>query len=114
MDFKKYVINIAGRDVTFETGKLCGQANGSCLVRCGDTVVMVNVTMSAAPKPGIDFFPLSVEYQEKMYSVGKIPGGFKKKNGFKRSLEIYGEFSLYRQEYCGCVYSMNRLAQINK
>ena len=81
MDFKKYVINIAGRDVTFETGKLCGQANGSCLVRCGDTVVMVNVTMSAAPKPGIDFFPLSVEYQEKMYSVGKIPGGFKKREG---------------------------------
>lgn len=81
MDYKKYVINVAGKDVTFETGKLCGQANGSCLVRCGDTVVMVNVTMSAAPKPGIDFFPLSVEYQEKMYSVGKIPGGFKKREG---------------------------------
>ena len=81
MDYKKYVINVAGKDVTFETGKLCGQANGSCLVRCGDTVVMVNVTMSDAPKPGIDFFPLSVEYQEKMYSVGKIPGGFKKREG---------------------------------
>jgi polyribonucleotide nucleotidyltransferase len=77
----KYTINIAGRDVTFETGKYCGQANGTCMVRSGDTVVMVNVTMSDAPKPGIDFFPLSVEYQEKMYSVGKIPGGFKKREG---------------------------------
>lgn len=77
----KYTINIAGRDVTFETGKYCMQSNGTCLVRSGDTVVMVNVTMSKAPKPGIDFFPLSVEYQEKMYSVGKIPGGFKKREG---------------------------------
>lgn len=81
MEDKKYVINIAGKDVTFETGKYCAQSNGTCMVRCGDTVVMVNVTMSDAPKPGIDFFPLSVEYQEKMYSVGKIPGGFKKREG---------------------------------
>lgn len=81
MEDKKYVINIAGKEVTFETGKYCMQSNGTCMVRCGDTVVMVNVTMSDAPKPGIDFFPLSVEYQEKMYSVGKIPGGFKKREG---------------------------------
>ncbi|MBP3619086.1 MAG: polyribonucleotide nucleotidyltransferase, partial [Clostridia bacterium] len=81
MDFKKYVINVAGKDISFETGKLCGQSNGSCLVRCGDTVVMVNVTMSEQAKEGQDFFPLSVEYQEKMYSVGKIPGGFKKREG---------------------------------
>ncbi len=81
MDYKKYVINVAGKDIIFETGKLCGQSNGSCLVRCGDTVVMVNVTMSDEPKPGQDFFPLSVEYQEKMYSIGKIPGGFKKREG---------------------------------
>ncbi len=81
MEFKKYVINVAGKEISFETGKLCGQANGSCLVRSGDTVVMVNVTMSEQPKPGQDFFPLSVEYQEKMYSVGKIPGGFKKREG---------------------------------
>ena len=60
-----YTINIAGRDVTFETGKYCMQSNGTCMVRSGDTVIMVNVTMSKAPKPGIDFFPLSVEYQEK-------------------------------------------------
>ena len=81
MEFKKYVLNIAGKDVYFETGKWCGQANGSYVVRCGETVVMVNVTMAEEPKPGIDFFPLSVEYQEKMYSVGKIPGGFKKREG---------------------------------
>ena len=78
---KKYKIEIAGKEVTFETGALCMQANGSCLVSCGETVIMVNVTMSDEPKPGIDFFPLSVEYQEKMYSVGKIPGGFKKREG---------------------------------
>ncbi len=81
MDYKKYVLNVAGKEISFETGKLCGQSNGSCLVRSGDTVVMVNVTMSEEPKPGQDFFPLSVEYQEKMYSVGKIPGGFKKREG---------------------------------
>ena len=69
------------KKVIFETGALCGQSNGSCLVTCGETVIMVNVTMSEEPKPGIDFFPLSVEYQEKMYSVGKIPGGFKKREG---------------------------------
>lgn len=78
---KKFKIDIAGKEVVFETGALCGQSNGSCLVTCGETVIMVNVTMSEEPKPGQDFFPLSVEYQEKMYSVGKIPGGFKKREG---------------------------------
>jgi len=78
---KIYEIEIGGKKVTFETGRLCEQANGSCLVRCGETVVMVNVTMSAEPRPGIDFFPLGVDFEEKMYSVGKIPGGFKKREG---------------------------------
>lgn len=78
-DAKIYEIEIGGRKVTFETGKLCEQANGSCLVRCGESVVMVNVTMAAQPRPGIDFFPLAVDFEEKMYSVGKIPGGFKKR-----------------------------------
>ncbi len=81
MEFKKYVLDVAGKEISFETGKLCGQSNGSCLVRSGDTVVMVNVTMSEQAKEGQDFFPLSVEYQEKMYSIGKIPGGFKKREG---------------------------------
>lgn len=76
-----FEIEIGGRKVTFETGKYCEQSSGSCLVRCGETAVMVNVNMSPAPRPGIDFFPLSVDFEEKMYAVGKIPGGFKKREG---------------------------------
>ncbi len=64
-----------------EIGKYCEQANGSCVVRCGDTAVMVNATLAAAPRDGIDFFPLGVDFEEKMYAVGKIPGGFKKREG---------------------------------
>ena len=78
---KIFEIEVGGKKVSFETGRLCGQANGSCLVKCGETVVMVNVTMADQPRPGIDFFPLGVDYEEKMYSVGKIPGGFKKREG---------------------------------
>ena len=80
-DAKIYEIEIGNKKVTFETGRLCEQSNGSCLVKCGETVVMVNVTMSKEPRPGIDFFPLQVDFEEKMYSVGKIPGGFKKREG---------------------------------
>lgn len=80
-DAKIFNIEIGGKNVSFETGRLCEQSNGSCLVRCGETVVMVNVTMSKQPRPGIDFFPLAVDFEEKMYSVGKIPGGFKKREG---------------------------------
>ena len=80
-DAKIYEIEIGGKKVSFETGRLCEQANGTCLVKAGETVVMVNVTMAAEPRPGIDFFPLGVDYEEKMYSVGKIPGGFKKREG---------------------------------
>lgn len=72
---------IGGRKVTFETNKFCEQSSGSCLVRCEETAVLVNVNMSAEPRPGIDFFPLSVDFEEKMYAVGKIPGGFKKREG---------------------------------
>ena len=72
---------IGGREVSVDVGKYAQQANGSCMVRCGDTVVMVNVTMAPKPREGMDFFPLSVDYEEKMYSVGKIPGGFKKREG---------------------------------
>ncbi len=80
-DAKIYEIEVGGKKITFETGRLCEQSNGSCLVKSGETVVMVNVTMSKEPRPGIDFFPLQVDYEEKMYSVGKIPGGFKKREG---------------------------------
>lgn len=67
--------------MTVEIGKYCGLSNGSCIIRCGDTVVMTNVNMSPEPRPGMDFFPLSVDFEEKMYAVGKIPGSFKRREG---------------------------------
>lgn len=69
----------AGRELIVETGKTSELANGSCWVRYGETVVMANVTMSAKPREGVDFFPLSVDYEEKLYAVGKIPGSFLKR-----------------------------------
>lgn len=72
-NFKVFETEIGGRKVLVETGKYAEQANGSCVVRCGDTVVMVNVTMSETPREGMDFFPLQVDFEEKMYAVGKIP-----------------------------------------
>ncbi len=72
---------IGGREVTVETGKYAEQANGHCIVRCGDTMVMTNVCMSEQPRPGMDFFPLSVDFEEKLYSIGKIPGSFKRREG---------------------------------
>lgn len=81
MERKIFKTTIGGRELVIETGAYCGQANGSCIVRCGDTVVMVNATMAKAPREGMDYFPLGVDYEEKMYAVGKIPGGFKKREG---------------------------------
>ena len=72
--FKTFETTFAGRPLVVETGKMAQLANGSCLVRWGETVVMVNITASKQPREGIDFFPLSVDYEEKLYSVGKIPG----------------------------------------
>ena len=79
--FKVYETELAGRKLTIETGKFAALANGSVVVRYGDTTVMVNVTASKEPKDGIDFFPLSVDYEEKLYSVGKIPGSYTKREG---------------------------------
>ena len=79
--FKSYSTTLAGRELTIETGKIAGLANGSVVVKYGDTVVMVNVTAAKEPKEGIDFFPLSVDYEEKLYAVGKIPGSFLKREG---------------------------------
>ncbi len=81
IDRKIYKTTIGGREVEVETGAYCGMTNGTCLVKCEETVVMVNATMSKEPRDGVDFFPLNVDYEEKMYSVGKIPGGFKKREG---------------------------------
>ncbi len=82
--FEKYRVfetTYAGRPVKVETGKTCELSNGSCWVHYGETVVMANVTASPKPREGVDFFPLSVDYEERMYSVGKIPGGFTKREG---------------------------------
>ncbi len=78
---QKFTTTIAGREFTVETGELAQLASGSALVRYGDTVVLATATASAKPRDGVDFFPLSVDYEEKMYSVGKIPGGFLKREG---------------------------------
>ncbi|MDE5763456.1 MAG: polyribonucleotide nucleotidyltransferase [Ruminococcus sp.] len=80
-NYRKFETTYAGRPVVVETGKTCGLSNGSCWVRYGETVVMANVTASAKPRDGIDFFPLSVDYEERLYSVGKIPGSFTKREG---------------------------------
>jgi len=78
---KNFSMDLAGRKLTIETGKLAQLANGSVLVRYGDTVVLSTATASAEPREGVDFFPLSVDYEERLYSVGKIPGGFIKREG---------------------------------
>ena len=80
-NYRTFETTYAGRKLVVETGKTCGLSNGSCWVRYGDTVVMANVTASAKPREGIDFFPLSVDYEERLYSVGKIPGSFTKREG---------------------------------
>lgn len=81
MEHRVFEMEYAGRTLTVETGKYAQQAGGACLMRCGDTAVLVTATASKSPREGIDFFPLSVEFEEKMYSVGKIPGGFIKREG---------------------------------
>ncbi|MCI6842104.1 MAG: polyribonucleotide nucleotidyltransferase [Eubacteriales bacterium] len=80
-NYKVFNYTLAGRPLVVETGKLAGLANGSCLVRYGDTVILACATASAKPRDGIDFLPLSVDFEEKMYSVGKIPGGYLKREG---------------------------------
>ena len=81
MEQKLYTMDFAGKPLTLEFGRYCEQANGSVWVHHGDTVVMVNATMAPTPREGVDFFPLAVDVEEKQYSVGKIPGGFIKREG---------------------------------
>ena len=80
-NFRKFETVLAGRPLVVETGKMSQLAGGSCLVRYGETEVLCNATMSANPREGIDFFPLSVDFEEKLYSVGKIPGSFQRREG---------------------------------
>ena len=79
--FKSFSMDLAGRRLTVEIGRVAAQANGAAFMHYGDTVVLSTATASAKPREGIDFFPLSVEYEEKQYAVGKIPGGFNKREG---------------------------------
>ena len=78
---RKFQLDLAGKELTVTTGKVAEQAGGACIVEYGDTVVLVTATSSKEPRDGINFFPLSVDYEEKLYSVGKIPGGFIKREG---------------------------------
>lgn len=80
-NYKIFKTDFAGRELVVETGKIAQLANGACLIRYGETVVNVAVTATAEPRDGIDFFPLSVDFEEKMYAVGKIPGSFLKREG---------------------------------
>ena len=80
-NYKVFKTDYAGKELVVEIGKYAEQANGACLVRCGETAVNVTVCMSETAREGMDFFPLSVDYEEKMFAVGKIPGGFKKREG---------------------------------
>ena len=78
---KKFQYDLDGKELIVTTGKLAEQAGGSCLIQYGDTVVLTNATASKSPREGIDFFPLSCDYEEKLYAVGKFPGGFIKREG---------------------------------
>ncbi len=79
--YKSYSMEIGGKTLTVEIGRVCAQANGAALLKYGETTVLSTATASDKPRDGIDFFPLSVEYEEKLYAVGKIPGGFNKREG---------------------------------
>ena len=79
--YKSFSIEIGGKTLTVDVGRVAAQANGAALMHYGDTTVLSTATASEKPREGIDFFPLSVEFEEKMYAVGKIPGGFNKREG---------------------------------
>ena len=80
-DFKTFETEVAGRKLVIETGKMAQLANGSCIVRYGDTEVLCTATMAPKPREGVDFFPLSVDFEEKLYAVGRIPGSFQRREG---------------------------------
>ncbi len=79
--YKSFSMELGGRTLTVDIGRVCAQANGAALLKYGETTVLSTITASDKPRDGIDFFPLSVEYEEKMYAVGKVPGGFNKREG---------------------------------
>ncbi len=80
-DFKTFETEVAGRKLVIETGKMAQLANGACIVRYGETEVLCTATMAPKPREGVDFFPLSVDFEEKLYAVGRIPGSFGRREG---------------------------------
>ena len=86
---REFIYDLSGRELKVTIGKVAEQANGSCLVQCGETVVLVNACASKEPREGVDFFPLSCDFEEKLYSVGKIPGGFIKREGRPSEKSIF-------------------------
>jgi len=80
MSFREEV-EVSGKALSFETGLLAGLADGAVVVRCGETVVLATAVANMTPREGVDFFPLTIDYEEKLYSAGKIPGGFIKREG---------------------------------
>ena len=80
-DFRTFETEVAGRKLVIETGKMAQLANGACIVRYGDTEVLCTATMAPKPREGVDFFPLSVDFEEKLYAVGRIPGSFQRREG---------------------------------
>lgn len=102
MAYKSFSMELAGRTLTVEVGRVAKQANGAALMHYGDTTVLCTATASEKPREGIDFFPLSVEFEEKMYSVGKIPGGFNKREG-KGIRECSSYRTCHRQTYASAL-----------
>ena len=80
-NYHSFSMELCGRTLTVETGKVAQLANGSCLIRYGDTVLLVTATMSQTPRAGIDFFPLSVDFEERLYAVGRVPGSWGRREG---------------------------------
>lgn len=98
---KTFKTEIGGREVTVEVGKYAQLSNGSCIIKCGDTVVMTNVTMAAEPRPGMDFFPLGVDFEERCTQWARFPEDLKERGTSKRQGDTY--LSSYRQTYSSVV-----------
>ncbi len=105
--YKSYSMELAGRTLTVDIGRVAKQANGAALMHYGDTTVLATATASKEPREGIDFFPLSVEYEEKMYAVGKIPGGFNKREVRQVSMR----FLLHVLSTVRCVLCSRRITE---
>ena len=103
-DYRVFETTYAGRPLVVETGKMAQLANGSCLVRYGETAVLVTATASPKPRDGIDFFPLSGDFADRLYAVGRIPGSFMRREGRERPLMrklLHGGIHIHAQHPCG-------------